>query len=177
MTTTASLTDIFSLNPLDWNWRKIKPFTAAEEGDTAVPRETRFQRSQYSIGQPAITTETKPRYVEDQLRGRVLSVSLPKWWLEEGAPPPMIGAKEKGADEVEDVYKFFGLIPEKVSATVEGGVFLKYFDRRTQNSLVIEIYNDLKVAAIVTRGKGIIASADVNNNEDLARVITKFKSP
>ena len=112
----------------------------------------------------------------EELRKQTLAVKLPERWQKDGVAAPTIAAKQKSADFVSDLHRQFSLLPKRISATVEGGVFLKYDDSPSDRELVIEIYNDLCVAAIVTCKKETISVLDVETQEDLSRIVASFRS-
>jgi len=119
------------------------------------------------------TTSVDPS--DDDLRSRVLSLVLPPRWAKEGVPSPTTRSKRDGSKLVSTLYKQFSLIPTRVSATVEGGVFMSYDDHRTGNTLSIEVYNDLDRAAIVTNGKTPITAADIESDEHLSKIVLIFQ--
>lgn len=96
-----------------------------------------------------------------QLEYWVSSASLSQKWINEGLYPPTVECKELAKNIASGLYAEYSLYPIRVSATVEEGVFIKYLNHINKKELSIEIYNDLDIAALVTKGKEIIASKDI----------------
>ncbi len=96
-----------------------------------------------------------------QLEYWVSSASLSQKRINEGLYPPTVECKELAKNIVSGLYAEHSLYPIRVSATVEEGVFIKYINHINKKELSIEIYNDLDIAALVTKGKEIIASKDI----------------
>ena len=128
------------------------------------------------VGDETLHTSKSVDLRDKRLREKVLSVVLPARWEKEGVAPPSIGAKKKAASFISQLYNDFFLIPERIESTVEGGVFASYYEVRSGNLLSIEFYNDLDVAAIVTKGKAILDSIDIYDDKDLIRAILVFQT-
>ena len=89
------------------------------------------------------------------------SVLLPEKWISEGIHPPTVESKKLAKSIILKLYKDFSIYPIRISATVEEGTFIKYINHINKRELSIEIYNDMDIAAIITKGKEIITSMDI----------------
>lgn len=88
-------------------------------------------------------------------------ISLRKRWEIEGIKPPNIFCKNKTKDICIYLFDKYEIIPKKVDASKEEGIFVLYLNPKNDRTLEIEIYNDLDVAAIVTDNNRIVASKDI----------------
>lgn len=113
--------------------------------------------------------------LEHQLILRVGSVTLPKRLLSENIAPPTIECKNKAQSIILKLYKDFSVHPIRISASIEEGIFIKYTNYKNQRDLSIEIYNDLNVAAIVTKNDETITSRDIYN-ESFSEIYKIFYS-
>ena len=110
-----------------------------------------------------------------QLNHWVDSVNIPKKWVEEGIHLPTLECRKLAKSVVLQLLKEHQLYPSRISTTIEEGVFINYINHINKRNLSIEIYNDLDIAAIITRDKEIIISADISN-EDFAKIIQIFQA-
>lgn len=113
--------------------------------------------------------------LEHQLILWVDSVTLPKRLLSENIAPPTIECKNKAQSIVSKLHKDFSINPLRISASIEEGIFIKYTNHINQRDLSIEIYNDLNVAAIVTKNDETITSRDIYN-ESFSEIYKIFYS-
>ena len=88
-----------------------------------------------------------------QLNHWVDSVNIPQKWVEEGIHPPTLECRKLAKSVVLQLLKEHQLYPSRISATIEEGVFVNYVNHINKRNLSIEIYNDLDIAAIITRDK------------------------
>ncbi len=100
----------------------------------------------------------------EQLNHWVDSVSTPMKWITEGVQPPTFECKELTKSVVFSLLKNNKMYPSRVSATIEEGTFVNYFNHVTKVNLALEFYNDLDIAAIATRDKDILLAADIEND-------------
>jgi hypothetical protein len=88
---------------------------------------------------------------------------LPAKWILKGTQPPTVKARELAYEVWESLYRKFGLLPIRISASVEGGITLSYHQPINGRVLAVEVYNDLEVAALINEGRTIVYSEDVKN--------------
>lgn len=96
-------------------------------------------------------------------------------WISEGIHPPTVESKKLAKSVILKLYKDFSIYPIRISATVEEGTFIKYINRINKLELSIEIYNDMDIAAIITKGKEIITSMDILSMSDFIYLINIFQ--
>jgi hypothetical protein len=74
-------------------------------------------------------------------------------------------AKKMAFEVCQKLFKNYDFIPDKIAPTKEEGVFLSYdsFNAYTNRSLVVEVYNNLEIAVIVTNND----SKQIDYSEDL----------
>jgi len=111
----------------------------------------------------------------EQLNYWVDSINLPSKWSVEGIDPPSFACRKLAKAIVIQLLKDYQLYPSRISATIEEGVFINYINHVNKLNLTIEAYNDLEVAAIITRDKEIIFSTDISN-ENLTEIIQIFNA-
>jgi hypothetical protein len=157
-------------------WRRIDKWVA-DYAPTTEPEEEKHDRIIRTVylGEEMVNAETKVDSIAYDLFSRVILTKLPQRWREDGVVPPNHNAKQKGAELVSFLYNKFSMIPIKIGATVEGGIFLKFNSLYSGNDIAIEIYNDLDVAALVTRNKKPILAIDIHNEKDLEMAIEVFQ--
>jgi hypothetical protein len=103
---------------------------------------------------------------------------LSERWISEGIEPPTMECKILAKDFISKLYNDFQLFPRRISATVEEGIYVDYFNIDNERELSIEIYNDLDAAALVTKKNKIILSIDINldinHDTELYKLINAF---
>ena len=128
-------------------------------------------------GEPA---SIKEQAVIEKIEQRLFKkLHFPKDWVEEGVIPPNMVAKEKALAICKKLFKRYNLIPDKISPTKEEGVFLCYdnVNYNTDSSLIIEVYNTLETAALVSNN--LLKKNDYHEDikdMNFKNVIQKFKN-
>lgn len=113
--------------------------------------------------------------LENQISQWIYSVVLPQKWHTEEIAPPTIECKNKAESAALKLYKDFHLHPIRISPSIEEGIFIKYVNHENKRELSIEIYNDLDIAAIITKNNEIIFSRDIYD-ESFSEVHKVFNS-
>ncbi len=122
---------------------------------------------------------TKEQSIIDFLAVKIYNkLIFPNHWKEEGICKPNSIAKENALKVCKNLFKKYDLIPDRILASKENGVFITY-DKVNFNenlSLVIETYNDNEIAAVVSDNikKNILYSADIKEY-NLENAIQTFK--
>lgn len=90
-------------------------------------------------------------------------LSFPNDWIEEGISPPNIDAKTITKKICLNLHDSYGLIPIKIAPSKEEGVFVYYKHFNNDRTLLVEVYNNLEVAALVNdeANKNIVYSEDI----------------
>lgn len=90
----------------------------------------------------------------DEIRHKIFEkINFPKEWEEEQIAKPNLESKTKAFEICKFLLEKHSLYPDRIAPTKEEGVFLSYNTESKNKSLIIEIYNNLEVAAIVTNNK------------------------
>ena len=97
-----------------------------------------------------------------------------------GIAHPNLVAKTLSLDLLKKLSDNYQLVPSRIVASIEGGVFITY-DQVTawdDRSMIIEVYNDTGVALIVTDNiaKKTVYREDVQRM-DLSNAVEIFKNP
>ena len=159
------------------DWQVLGQFEGTREDTSEVMKQDEeLQIAAIYRRQDELESSTFIDPILEYLSARVYSIVIPDKWRLEEISAPTIRCKEIGSEIVRKLYKNYSIIPDRVSATVEGGIYLRYEDYRSENSLSIEVYNDLDIAAIVTKKKEILGSFDINdqNVEETIRIFKKI---
>lgn len=124
-------------------------------------------RFKSSSPQKWLIAEQNPPYFEpvfSHIKNKMIDqIHFRKRWEEEGIKPPNIACKYKIKDICRHLFEKYELIPQRVNASIEGGIFVLYLNPENKRTLSIEIYNDLDVAALVNdeENNKIINSQDI----------------
>ena len=102
-------------------------------------------------------------------------IAVPEAWRREGVEPPSQPCVEAALGLSRRLFAEYGIIPYKVTASKEGGVYLAYKSPANSNILRIEVDNELDVVAVVSDGKAILASAVLENDATEADIIRSIQ--
>lgn len=111
-------------------------------GPRPFPRTVSFLAAKFATGK---LQQPFADPIFQQLQAKVNRVSLPRRWAEEGVIPPSQDCKEKAFKFCKLVYQRSYLIPDRVSASKEEGIYMVYRHFYSSRSLSAEIDNDLDV--------------------------------
>ncbi|MBC8548389.1 MAG: hypothetical protein ISR96_08760 [Nitrospira sp.] len=109
---------------------------------------------------------------KEQLRYWVQSVSIPKTWIDSEIQPPTISCKNLAHDIIRKLYESYDMYPMRIDATIEEGVYIKYLNFINKKELSLEVYNDLDIAAIITKDKEILTT--FNKSSSLSNIANAF---
>ncbi len=164
------------LNPIETTLGITPSWKPIKEGNFLSPDNTQTNNGEdkaafININNGKFITRITDRNIEN-LKSRVYSVNIPDKWRKEGIAAPTIQCKEIAAEQIADLYSIYNIYPERISATIEEGIFVLYKDYYSRKDLSIEIYNDLDIAVMITKGKEIIKSVDILDQsfEDLIKI-------
>ncbi len=161
------MTNSVAINLNDLSFREIV-IAEIEEADSVPDGESYIKDFAESSSQ-------KVDRLEYQLSQWIYSTVLPQKWYAEEIAPPTIECKNKAESTVSKLYKDFHLYPIRISASIEEGMFIKYVNHENKRELSIEIYNDLDIAAIITKNSEVILSKDIAD-ESFSEVHRLFHS-
>lgn len=131
----------------------------------------------WGIKEKFITVEMKISWDIKNLFLKIDSLQIPSKWHIEGINPPTIECKNLAKTTVEHLHSDFIMSPERISPTIEEGVFVKYVNYKNYRELSIEIYNDLDMVALVTTQDGnIIVSEEIVGGDfsDICRIFQEI---
>ena len=107
------------------------------------------------------------------LKGRIDDVRVPPRWRDEGVAEPSNDCRNLCLSHSQRLYVSFGLLPSKVVASRQEGIYLEYKLPQGGRTLGIEVDNELDVVAAVSDANGILASAAFEG-EDAERLLRIF---
>lgn len=97
------------------------------------------------------------------LEEKIATISIPQKWILENVDEPNYLCRQKAIDVVKDIFSNNEIIPDRIGASIEGGIMLHYINYINNKTLSIEIDNDLEIAAVVNQYKTILLSTDIFN--------------
>lgn len=103
--------------------------------------------------------------VVEFLKGRVQDARVPLRWRQEGVNEPTDDCRQLCLRLAEKLFLDYGLLPSKVVASRQEGLYLDYKSLHSGRSLGIEADNELDVVAVVSDANGILASAAFEGDE------------
>ncbi|MEE9337300.1 MAG: hypothetical protein V3U87_04405 [Methylococcaceae bacterium] len=128
--------------------------TALNKGkaiDQTVIRDSFVQKDRTSLSHENRSTVS---FVVHEKVTRMIFEQLyfPLEWEEENISRPNLASKKTALEVCKSLFDTYSLMPDKISPTKEEGVYMRfdYSSGRIKNSLIIEVYNTLEIAAIVT---------------------------
>jgi hypothetical protein len=144
-----------ALSSYDFEWTEL-PMNEAVYYCTAGVNDVESTNLSTWVVQRIFTPPT-----ESHFRNRILQARLPAKWILEGVQPPTTECRAKAYEIWQRLYTKFGLLPVRVSASVEGGITLCYEHATNSKRLIVETYNDLEVAALVNDSNRIVSSENI----------------
>jgi hypothetical protein len=113
--------------------------------------------------------------VESLLATLHRDLTIPEAWRREGVEAPTEESVGSALRLSQRLFAAYGIIPYKVTASKEGGVYLAYESPANFNILRIEVDNELDVVAVVSDGKAILASGVLEDDATEAEIIRSFQ--
>ena len=109
--------------------------------------------------------ETKPVFSHIKTN-MINNIVLRKSWEKQGILPPNVACKNEAKKLSFLLFDKYELIPNIVDASIDGGIYIRYWNSINNHSLFVEIYNDLEIAAVVNdeNKKKILASENIEND-------------
>lgn len=123
---------------------------------------------------------TKPESSQKkQLLAKLDSINYPKDWIAQGIKPANVQCKKLTKEILIELFEKYELIPSRIEPSIETAYFLKYNNYINNKELIIEIYNDLEIAALINQNKTILSSYDSNKSNKsnvFKEIIKHYKS-
>lgn len=114
---------------------------------------------------------------EQQLVGIIRDVrriALTARQTEQGVEPPTSLSRRNSETLAIDLYESFDLVPERVAASVEGGILFAY-KRSDGLRLEIEVDNDGDIVGVISTSKQVIRSEIIDLPAKLSQLVRDFK--
>ena len=108
------------------------------------------------------------------LCSRIADATVPAPWKEEGVADPSVECRNLGLSIALGLYADYELIPHRVSASKQGGVFLAYKRSDGMRSLGVEIGNDLDAVGVVSNDTDVLADGAFEG-EGAAELLAAFR--
>ena len=137
---------------------------------SAIP----FRHVHQPFAEPNWRAEAFESPFERNFRNRIAHLSISSRWWREGISPPSQESKKKALQIFKYLANSQGLVPDRIDASIEGGLTFTYRNYETNRSMIVEVYNGLEVAGVVNEGSAVIYSEDVEDF-DFAGLILAFK--
>jgi hypothetical protein len=165
-------------------WLELKGFLPDRyEGEATAKDSSRvvFVKMQYR-GADALDISRSmgnDQNLEKSLKDKIYSkLFFPPHWEEEGVAKPNEAAKLGAFAVCKSLLETYGLIPDRIVPSIEGGVYISYTEKRdaVEKTLEVEVYNTSEVAALVNLDseRRILYSEDIRNMR-FEKVMKVFK--
>jgi hypothetical protein len=179
---TSDISDFSSRTVCPYKEERILDNNGHGNGETFyVPQyDVKFDiRIEIDEQQPAIPVEqAQPTSSFEQKIFKRLP--FPRHWEIEGIARPNMVAKIGSFELLKKLWSYHQILPTGIAASIEEGICLTYdrVDAWEDHSLIIEVYNDLSIALIVTdnNAKKTIYREDAKGT-DLNHAVEIFKNP
>jgi antitoxin (DNA-binding transcriptional repressor) of toxin-antitoxin stability system len=93
------------------------------------------------------------------LKTRVNEAKVPLRWRQEGVADPTRECRQSCSNLTEQLFAEHGMLPIKVIASRQEGIYLEYKSPDGERTLGVEVDNDLDVVAAVSDASEVLASA------------------
>jgi antitoxin (DNA-binding transcriptional repressor) of toxin-antitoxin stability system len=95
----------------------------------------------------------------DFLKGRVDDARIPLRWRDEGIAEPTEDCRRSCLELTQQLFDKHGMLPSKVVASRQEGIYLEYKSPRGGRTLGIEVDNELDIVAVVSDANQTLSSA------------------
>ena len=103
------------------------------------------------------------------------SLKMPQRWKSENVESPTRDCLHWAKQTLGRLATQYGMTPNRVAYSVEGGIFVAYLSPDGTRVLNLEIDNDIDVVATISEGKAVLESVVMEDENDLA-VLNAFFS-
>ena len=101
----------------------------------------------------------------DYLKGRIDDARVPLRWREDGVAEPTEDCRRSCLELTGQLLAKHGMLPSKVVASRQEGIYLEYKSPQSGRTLGIEVDNELDTVAVVSDANQILASAAFDDEE------------
>lgn len=159
------LTSFINLNPSLFVPSPARKYDVEEitAPDKRFSESAVYEDAILSFTEKVIFKRDDPIY--EDIKNKIYHLSFPNRWEKDGIAKPNIHSKEETVKVCRHLFDEYELIPFRIVPTKEGGLTVLYEDFSNNRSLIIEIYNDLDIAALVNdnKNKSVISSVDIRS--------------
>lgn len=117
--------------------------------------------------------DPKPSSVVEYLQARMRDVKVSLRWKQDGVAEPSADCRQASVELAAQLFSGHGLIPHKIIASRQEGIYLEYKSPQTGRLLGIEVDNELDVVAVVSDAERVHASG-VFEGEEADRLLDIF---
>jgi len=110
-------------------------------------------------------TEKYDQPIIEHLRGQIDAARLPPHLVREGIAEPTDSCREKAFEIAKQLFEERQLIPIRISASAQEGIYLAYASTDNDRFLGIEVDNELDAVAVVSTAESVIQSGEFDGTE------------
>jgi hypothetical protein len=114
----------------------------------------------------AFQADIKLEAINQHLELLVEAAVVPHAWTREGVDAPSRDCRRWSTVVLQELFRDHGIIPYKVTASKEGGIFAVYQSPHSNRELRLEVDNDLDAVAVISSGNQILESGVVSDDDD-----------
>lgn len=155
------------------------PYTLLKKGIDEYTKTSNGDSSNYSlffkVHPSQIIDYKNNNNIINNLKAKINSLSVSPRWVAENVDEPNYVCREKTFEIVQYLYNDYQYYPERISPSIEGGIYIHYINYLNHKSLSVEVSNHLEIAALVNKHKNIIKSVDIFNF-DFSEIIQIYVS-
>ena len=116
-------------------------------------------------GHPSIRDHRRDPKVVEFLKARINDAEVPLRWQQEGVAGPSQDCRQSCLKLTEQLFVEHGLLPSKVVASRQEGIYLEYKSPHGGRILGIEVDNELDVVAAISDAHEVLASGPFEGDE------------
>lgn len=105
-----------------------------------------------------------------------LAISRHSLIIDDDVSGPSTDCKYYSESVLSRLFLNYGVLPVRFMVSRDGSLFFSYSDRITGSELRIEVDNELDAVAVLSRGKEVIDSAILENDDGEIELIKKFQT-
>jgi hypothetical protein len=125
-------------------------------------------------GDWCVSTTPFSSAIPDQIGAMVARVDLPLRWREEGISAPTLQCRQLTREICERIYDKYHLIPARIAASKEEGIYLVFHHMRNGRSFSLEVDNELDCIAQVYDRNSIFVTQPLEAETDLDALMKLF---
>ena len=115
-----------------------------------------------------------PDTIPDQIDAMIDRAYLPRRWIEEGVTPPTLKCRFLTKEICKAIYELYEMIPSRIVASKEEGLYVVYHHLRNGRSFSLEIDNELDCIAQVYDQRNIFLTDSFESDNELKTFMNYF---